>query len=481
MNFQDRLAHWDRQLKSGLSRKVAEDLRVLHLEKVPRVWRWQAAKISRRAGETHIGLRLLAPIVRVERRRQFSSATQEELAEYSALLIQVGAVREALNLIREIKAHAVPDVLLYQSYGFFSRWDYALAIPLIERYLASPLESYARLVGQINLAASYVIAREDLKAEALLRQIIESPENKSYRRILGNGHELLAQLFISAKEWARARESLETAKEFLAGEQSSDAFFVRKWTAVLQALQNGDADPLLAFRDEAERRGEWETLRETDLYLLRALPDEDRLRSLFFGTPYAAYRARIENHLGCTVADLSYVAGQGDQVLDLATGTVDGLACSPPALVRQIFQALGKDFYRPLRLAALFGEIFPKEYFDVNSSPNRINQAISRTRRWLTAQRVSLRIESSGQSFRLNRGSIALRVPRDIVVVDNHQLRLAKLRSTFQSRAFSPQEGRSILELPASSFKKFVASAVGRRELDRTGSGTAVFYHLKSA
>lgn len=480
MKFDQQLISWDADLKAGRGRRVAEDLHQLDLTAIPREWLWQIAKIARRTGSIVLGLKILGHVIHPNKRAIHTPPTADELAEHAALLIQLGAVRESMQILENLDAQAIPDVLLYKSYGHFSRWEYTEAIPLLEKYLTSPLDPYAKLVGQLNLAAAYIVAQQIAQANTLLDEISLLARENLYTRILGNCYELRAQMEIRSGRWASANMSLKQARDLLAGDQSLDNFFVRKWSAILEALRRGDSSILVPLREETQERGEWETLREIDLNSLKVRFERESFNYLYFGTPYEAYRERVATELKTRPTEESLVLGSGAACMDLLTGEISNRKIkSPTSLVRQLLQSLMRDLYRPVRLGGLFGEIFPRDHFDVNSSPNRVHQVIHRTRAWLNENSLPLEIREDSGCFRLIVGQgLSVKVPLHVRAMDNYSLRLEKLKARFLDEAFSPREGREFLKMTESTFRKFASAAIESEDLERMGAGSAVFYRL---
>src|SRR5207302_175208 len=68
----------------------------------------------------------------------------------------------------------------------------------------------------------------------------------------------------------------------------------------------------------------------------------------------------------------------------------------------RMLQSLALDFYRPLQLAELHERLYPREYFNPFSSPDRVHQAARRLRRWLQENRIPLGISEELGQYRLS-------------------------------------------------------------------------------
>ena len=84
-----------------------------------------------------------------------------------------------------------------------------------------------------------------------------------------------------------------------------------------------------------------------------------------------------------------------------------------------------------MRIGTIFSELFPDERFNPVSSPARVRQQISRTRKWFAKYPVKI-IESDGfYSLKLD-GAFSFRVPLDHHRMDPMTLQFEKLKVAFQ-------------------------------------------------
>ena len=167
-------------------------------------------------------------------------------------------------------------------------------------------------------------------------------------------------------------------------------------------------------------------------------------------------------------------------MLDLRSGVAIGCEALPAgSKLHQVFGALLKDFYRPVRLGGLFAELFPGESFNAFSSPDRVYQLLYRARAWLKRTGAGVELSAKDGLFRLHvRGEFSFRVPLERPALDEESLRLDKLRREL-GEGFTAEEARSRLGLSPSAFKRFATKALGEGKLERTGAARATRYHFK--
>ena len=482
-DYRDLLEKCEADVRSGQAHLAARRIGEVSLARLPRELRLPLANVCRRAQLISLGLKILAPAIHPESRLD-RPATSAECAEYAVLLTRLGAIEEALSYLDRADERDVREVRLYKAFCRFNRWEYAAALPDLERYLAADLEPYQRLIGRVNLAACQVALRHFAEAEALLTENISLARDGSFARLQGNCHELRAQVHLLTGKAEKAKRDLDRAAKLLGSEKTFDELFVRKWRAVLESQESDSTEPLEKFKVEALSRNDSESLREADYFSLKIRMEEERFQHLLFGTPFEGYRARIVEDLGRAVTTRFYRYGSRGltaPVLDVSSGVAIGCASLPAgSKLHQVFGALLKDFYRPVRLGGLFAELFPGEAFNAFSSPDRVYQLLYRARSWLVQADAPVTITAKHGLFKLHvHGDFSFRVPLERSPLDEESLRLTKLRQTFKWE-FTADEACSRLALSRSAFKRLAARSLSEGKLERMGAARAIRYRFRA-
>jgi hypothetical protein len=458
--------------RSGESRRVNHVLAAIPNRDIPHRWRLPFANIARRGGLILLGLRLLAPSLKNE-------PTPEELAEYGVLLQKNGSVREALNALEKIDGDKIPDALLYRAFCLFTRWDYALARPLLERYVASSkITEYQRTIGMVNLASAYNSVQDFARARTLLSELIETCTQKNYARLEGNCHELLAQVHVQNRDWRAAKEELGKAEKLLANDFSLDRFFVQKWNWIISALKSGDVSTLIELKSKALELKHWESVREADLYLAKVSGDRDLFQHIYFGTPHESYRQRLRAECpGIDPAEELFL-GSGEALLDLPLSEIDGVPVFKSGKkIHQLVCLLLTDLYRPHRLAPLFAGLFPEENFNVFSSPNRVHQLLRRARKTLKDEKLPLEIlEQDGAYSLAIQPGLRIRLELERKVECPEHAHLIRLKTLFPDMVFSARDARSKLGLPLTSFHRVLKYGLEKGLLSQHGNGPKTRY-----
>lgn len=485
-SYQSCLERCEAAVRDGQGHVVPVLIAALNLARIPRTMRLPLAHVCRRAQLLSVALRILTPVIReAETNRHSEPATPAEIAEYAVLLTRLGAVREAIQWLGRVDPQILPSSQLYRAFCHFSVWDYNQALPVLERYLESDLEPYQRLIGQVNLAACLVAVAKFDRAMVLLTETLAQVKEGRHRRLEGNCRELRAQIHIQRGHVRRARADLDHAAAVFGAERTLDELFVRKWRAVMSARELGSAQPLIDFREEAASRGDSESTREADLHLLPYDEDDSRFDCVLFGTPFPFYRQRILDMSGRQPSRSEYRFGDqaSSSFYRLATGeTNSGLKQAPGSAAHRLMAALLRDFYRPLRIAGLFAELYPGEAFDIFTSPDRVHQVLRRCRRDLARAGVPARIVSENAGLRLKvDGAFCFVVPLEPEPVDRQHLWLARLKSRYGAELFDARDAQELLGVSASSIKRFARWARDCGAILPEGRGRATRYRLCNA
>src|SRR6218665_41141 len=138
-DLQKLLSDCEDLIRAGRGAEVKSHLTGLNSAQLPRAFRLPFAGLGRRLNLNSLAMRLLAPAI-----NPAAQPTTAESAEYAVLLQRLGALDEAEARLQSLEpqAHAHPEILLFQAFCRFNRWEYAEAILLLKRYLGSDLPEY---------------------------------------------------------------------------------------------------------------------------------------------------------------------------------------------------------------------------------------------------------------------------------------------------------------------------------------------------
>jgi tetratricopeptide (TPR) repeat protein len=477
--FSEITAKCEAYIRKGQLSRARALLLSLPLNKIPKDKRLALARFARRAGPLYLGFRLLHPMLDARKRNDSESA--EIVAEYAVMLIQNGNHSEALRLLEKMRLDLHPDLLLAKAWAHFERWEYRSALPLLRDYVARKKDPYLNLAGRVNLAEACHAEEKLPTALKLLNEVIAEAEQKGHTRLLGNGLHLRARVFVGLRELEKSDRDLERAMRLFGRKEAPDAGLIRRQTAINQALKAKSVKPLLSFREEAVKAEEWESVRECDFQMLKIRFQRALFQRLYRGTPYPAFRERMEKEFGKLPLPPHFLWGTpGAACLDLSQKTFPyhGKEVAVTRQNRALLQILVRDSYRPVSVGGIFAGLFPSEHYDPALSPVRVHQGLKRLRQWLAQAKIPLALECRGSWYFLRRkGDFSIRVPVE-------QESLSALLSPRDHIAqafpvptlFSAAQARQRLGLPKATVTRYLAALIASGALEKMGRGKATKY-----
>lgn len=472
----------DELIKEGQPNQVGALLADLVETRIEREWRLPLAKICRRAGLFHLGLRILSKVILLENQLQELEASASEQAEYAVLLQRSGALTEALKRLEGLKPNEAPEALLYKSFVLFEMWEFEAALEPLREYLKFPLSEYELGVGEMNLAFALVESHHYEEALSLLNGLsrLKSVQAQS------NRHSLLGQVHLQNEDWSRARQELEMASGLVSQGGTNDQMFAIKWKLILDGLETRDASCFEKLKKIARRQNSWEACREADFFSLKVEFKTERFLHLNFGSPYAGFRKQLCREFPQVVDRKTYVLGpKKSPRIDIAQGTLDGeKILSPGQKSHLILDSLWLDFYRPLKLATLFSLVLPDEHFDIYTSPHRMHQLISRTRKLLNSKDIPLVINEKDGFYSLRfTAPFSVRIPLHRNPVDQDQFRLNDLKNYLQNLPrFTAKQVEHRLGLSQPTVSRLIQKAVYGGFVEDIGAqGRTRHYRIKAA
>ncbi len=479
MNYDELLVNCDALIKAGKISAVAEKIRALNFSQVPRKYRQLLGKICRRSGLIEMGLRLLHPIIRNEKPLELP-ASPLEICEYAVLLSRNGSLQEALVLLNSVDPRIAPDAHLYQGFCHVSQWNYAEASIQFEKFLASPADSYSKLIARVNLVAASIANGQLELADHLLNETMSMAKENHALRLMGNCFELRAQIAFFRGEFPKARSELARALEVLAQTGSYDQLLIQKWQTTMLAIETKDLDPLQKFAAEALQRKHWESLRDVDFYRLKIKYERTVFDHLNFGTPSTFYCRRVQMEFAQSPSEFYVFGIESDRILDLQTGQSPGADEISGKKVHQMIAALLRDFYAPCNIGTLFAELYPHEYFNIESSPVRVRQILRRTRRWLEGNAIPAVIEESNGSYKfVITGRFGVRIPFQREGTDCMVSAWQKILKAFQTEPqFTAEQACESLQISRTSFHRLSVWAVENNLLLKVGRNRATAYKI---
>lgn len=470
----------------GKLHEAKQCLLELKAKRLERTLRQPLAALARRLNLPTLALIFLRPVVKPSERKK-TDATPLEKLEYAVALSEIGAATEAHKFFNQVSSTELPQVLLYQSFAYFQTWDYKESIPLLKKYIqVESLSDYQRSVGLANLVSA-VVFEETEDSTALAEKFVEESREKGYSRNLAYGLQLLAQDAITHKRWDQAEQCLIEADGMITDPKSLDRLFIRKWKAVL-TLSKGVVSEGLQILHEVRAAAlhlqHWETVRNCDFHEARLTLNKDLLVKNYFGTPYKSLKNRLVKNLGNQTLPNSYVwypNEKGTKVWQCFNEN-DKAGLKSGTATYRLAKVLSSDFYRPIPIAEVHALVYPQQYFNPLTSPNRVHKLVGRLREQLSKNSVPVEITEKEGAYQVSlpRGNGIAIVSGSASSRSDSQLSKA-IEYMLSSESFTRDDLSKYLKVSRSSAHRLIQEAEKQNHIEKVGTTKSAYYRVISS
>lgn len=462
----------DAAIKAGQAQAAIKELAKTRLSQIPDDLRLDYARLFRRCGLWEEGLSLVS-------KRMQENPSAGEIAEYGILLLRAGATDEAALILNRADASVAPEALQYRALVEMTRWEFDRAIPLLEQFIAKENSSYSALVAKVNLASCYVESHAFELAKSLLGEVLQETSTQKLFRLHCTSLAFRAQMHLYQKDYAAAQSDIEAGKALVENAATTDHLLFRKWSLILESIETKSVKPLIELRHLATAAKAWEDLRLADLFELRVKYTHEKFLHLIFGTPYEGFRKLLSREMGALPdRDTFYLGEKSAPRFDVRTGKMDDREILPAGgKIHQLFEILLRDFYQPRRIGALFTELFPGEYFNIETSPKRTHAVLVRARKWLRKEAIPVTIDETEGffSFRIH-GHFSFRIPLIRKTASVLDIYLDQAAQASLPKAFSASQLKDKLQVSRHTVQRIVQHGLETKRLIRDGEGPRTKY-----
>ncbi len=475
----------DTLTKQGQRQAVLDQLAKILKDKPSNAFRPQLARIANRNHAYVQALRILHPIIRNER-EDIAKASPDALNVYATSLMWIGSLEEAEKILQRIKGGV--DSLLTQAFIYFAQWEYQKALPVLIKYINSEkISNYQKLVGQINLLAAFIATGNLMQAKNLSLSLLPIlRENENYKILYGNGLELRAQIEILENSFEEALVTLNESEKVFADQPGRYLLYVNKWRALCHlGLNPKDSSALLALatvKKEALRLRNWETLRDCDFHEARLTNNIELLQRILLGTPYKGYHDRIQSVFAIGLGEsreLIFCPANPKTTPQQISLNLDRI-CDNSFLTSTswpLLQLMTKDIYRPPRMGVVFSKLYPAEFFDPFTSPQRVRNSIFRFNAWSDTTDCDFKIKIVEGDFQFDSPSEAvISCTRQLKALDSWQAALKFFKIDNNSKSFTAAELAKKLGITQRSAQNILQKALQAKKVEKMGVGKSTRY-----
>lgn len=443
---------------------------------IPKDLRFEFAQIARRLGMNKFAVKVLWPNIYEEKR-----PLDRDVLEFASTIRGLGLVNQSLKLLGQLPEQPLKS--LYKAYGYISRWEYETAISHLQKYLNYPNLSEKQIVlAKLNLASAYV---STLKFDLALNSIneIEDICRSSYVHLYLNCQELKGQIYLHIKDFAKAHEVLNYAKEKSQSETGNTSLFIRKWHLLADCYEGKcaiDGDQVVEFKNTIRQAKHWETLRDFDLNLAFAFKNYSLLNQVYFGTPYGDYKEKIKlmsNHPMPNQLLVLDKRNKDQLVKNFDPRFFSSVALPEGKLLHRLMMLLLSDFYRPWSVGRIFDSLCPDQIYDPFSSPKKIYRLVEKLKSALELEKIPLHLKSTKQGYRLRPGYESCVVISDKMIFSTREeYFLNKLKTV--GNVFSRLDLQEVLNLTDAQAQSLIKTWIDKKELTTLGVGKSIKYKL---
>lgn len=482
----------ERKIRDNKAPKLAHLIASVKPSKIPRSLLARYASLVRRMGGVKYSTKLLNPIIRnIANRPQVA-----ELIEYASCLTRLNLAKESLEILEKIKEEKFPEIHYEFAAAHVSNWDYQKAIPFFENYLKFPdLPPYKRVVGELNLGASYIYLNKFKEAKRSLERVYVTATRDGFNLLAGNACELMGEIFIIEGDFKKALDYLDRAKIFLENTNSRYKLFVDKWLLIIKMLrERGSPESLKAFqavRKVAAELYEWNTVQELEMFRAIATGDHEKILYCYYGTSYPELRKRIVCLWGkpietSEVYDRKMGSGNAKkrEVFDVATGKDlnTGASLKPGQNLHRLMQALSMEVYFPYSTTKLYSLVFPNLHFNPVTSPQQIYEVIKRLNQWFKENNIPFFVDRNKGGYRLRTSqAYILRLKTNNVSLTKAEEFISRIKAAGIQTGFSISTVEEMLDIPRRSATRLLGDAVSSGLLTREGQTQATRYYFTSS
>lgn len=473
---------------TGQHQECRKELESLNPKKIPRPWAHSFGELAFRIHFHLFSLKIMHRFIHPD--TPFADpATDKEKMIYASALYSLGSIKESLSLLETINPIIEPESLFYKALAGFYDWNYKEGIPFLKNFIASQtITPYRRLLGKINLAAAYVSIHDWTSSDTLLEELKKDCEHTDAKSFLGYCYEIQAQSKFFREKYDEAIEDLLKSQSILQSQGGVYLLFVEKWILLARLMKNPgpkEIQALRLFRHQALELGQWDTVRECDLFESIACRNESLFKKIIFGSPSESYRRRARQLYGENIKPIGRFTWE---LFSKEFSTKENIETFDPykeklfkkAILLQVFQALTQDFYKPFTLGNLFQRVFPEEKFNPFSSPPRLLQLLKRLNSWFMETNLPLRVHFKKSEFQLiSLSPIAIVIQRG-KEFSSDEGKFLELKTHFALKSFTASEVAKVLMVSKFTVQKLLNTALNNGRLERTGKGRNIRYRFSS-
>jgi hypothetical protein len=480
MKLAEQISKWEESIRLGRGNEVATAIGKLKIAKIPSQNRIAVANLCRRVGEYGFGLKLLQSQFLAARKAPLQN--EALIAEYAALLTEIGATSISERLLSQYKNPKYEMIPFYRALLWMKKWEYDRVPEEIALFKTLSKDPYRLHVADVNLVSALIVLKRFDEASALLNSLKEKTSSAT-PMLAGIISEQEGELLFFTGERRLARRHFAAAIEKLQASKNPSGFFAEKWLAIIDLNERPWSEiekRWFDFAKRMEKKGYWEILREMDRYFAIRFERTDIFNKLYFGSPLESYRRLISAEVKLS-PELNFSYPQNAKnYFDISSFqlVISEKVIAVPPMYRKMLLALSRDLYKPVAVGSLFEALYPGEYYQPEFAATRVYRLIARLREFAKKHKLSLKIEASELGFRLDCGrNFCVRYSQGEPAEATLNF-IGIVAKNFSNRAFTATELMQISGMPKRSINRALSNELESGTIRAIGKGKNIKYSL---
>jgi hypothetical protein len=448
------------------------------------------AQLCRRTTLYSLGFKKLTPFYLEARKAPRSH--ESLLAEYCALLTEVGAWTIADKIFSSLKPFKNAMTQYYYGLLYIKKWEYEAAEKCFSDFLKLSNDNYFRHFAQLNLISCFLFAKNFSKAEELCEDLLK---NHSQLSKLAQGvlSEVQGELLFLTKGPQASIEHFKKSQAELKHSHHATSLYAEKWIHICQMSLRPDylqSAQMIEFKKRVIEIGHWEILRELDRFTAKLTSNEALICKLFFGSPQLGYRRLLEREFHWIApSQFLYTISKSQSsrlIFEGATGDLydPELKKIPVSkLFSRLMQALSLDLYKPTPIGTLFELIYQKEYFDPDYSRRKAYQVVARFHAWSKSIDSQFTILSNPLGYSWSSECpLTLKFNKTQPLdrfFEKPEVFFQKIKSKFSQDTFTAEDIESLLELSRRSINRVLKQLEAAKLISCVGKGRSTKYRVR--
>lgn len=480
--------------QTSLAQELAQSLlpKVKSLNAIEKI---KLGNILRRTSNFTEATRLLHKFARSEKTPK--DIRDSAILEYGTALLFLGVIEEGMEILQKLDVNHYPSVLVNMALGYQQEWDYTAAVPLLEKFVSSKnIDSYQRLVGEVNLQISYLSADFSKLTWDRVQELGKEISSQNLTLLSGVFTQIEGRFLSSQKRYDEARTIFQKGLSKLQNVATFDRLRLQKWLLINEFERDPQQKKLLAqlleLKAQSQQLNDSETLRECDRYIGQFESHSELFNYCYHGTPYPAYRLYFPINQVQPTWSLS-LDSDGKQIItnesqeSLAIDMLDEplirttkKTLTTGSCMQLLLTALTLDFYRPMTLPRFFRYAYPGQHWNPATSPIQVRQGLFRLRHWLQKSGYNLKVHENNSKYFL----AAKNNTQPILIGPNKfsfdQKISHILKKEFGDRNFSFEEFRKLSDHSLRTMQRVLSDLLQKKILIKEGETRATRFKVNN-